>query len=302
MSRKITLNKHLVFEPDKKTISHKGHKTVISASASMFMELLIENVGVLVTHQQFYNLVWRRFGTEPASTSIYQNISILRRALIKVGYDQETIRTMPRKGFLLSSKTNIVKEEFIQPICVAARSESVEKATDIKNDATIAQRTSDEEPITSDEEPITLEEDLDKGKKYKFSFQDFSLKISTKIKKPPYGFISTLVFVIFFLLIPLFYHLTYQHGSPEEYDETFNYNTEYKDCIFYTNIDTNITSTEVIKVAQKINMDCKGSHYVYLTNFKGTDGLSYFKCQYPLNFDGRVNCHSHYSVKNFYNE
>ncbi len=128
LSRKITLNEYLVFEPDKKTISHKDRKTTIGASASMCPELLIENVGRLVTHQQFYDYVWRRFGTEPASTSIYQNISALRRALIKIGYEEDIIRTMPRKGFLLSPKTTIMKENIGVSLSFTDQSEATQKS------------------------------------------------------------------------------------------------------------------------------------------------------------------------------
>ncbi|MCX2193657.1 winged helix-turn-helix domain-containing protein [Pantoea agglomerans] len=108
----------------KKRITGRGNPAVISASASLCLELLIDNVGQLVTHQQFYDYVWRRFGTEPASTTLYQNISALRRALNKAGLQEDIIRTMPRKGFLLSPQTTVERESLFSFTSVSTESES----------------------------------------------------------------------------------------------------------------------------------------------------------------------------------
>ncbi len=109
LSQKIILNNFLIFELEK-ILTFKGRTVTISSSLSMCLKLLIENVGHLVTHQQFYDYVWRRLGTEPASNSLYQNISALRRAFIKTGFQEDIIRTLPRNGFLLSPQTTIIKE------------------------------------------------------------------------------------------------------------------------------------------------------------------------------------------------
>jgi DNA-binding winged helix-turn-helix (wHTH) protein len=125
LSRVITLDEFLIFEPDKKRITGRGRPAIISASASLCLQLMIENAGHLVTHQQFYDYVWRRFGTEPTSTSLYQNISALRHAFNKAGLQEDIIRTMPRKGFLLSPQTTISRESIPASVAVTGQAEDV---------------------------------------------------------------------------------------------------------------------------------------------------------------------------------
>lgn len=271
MSRKITLNKYLVFEPDKKTISHKGRKTSVGASASMCFELLIENVGELVTHQKFYDYVWRRFGTEPAATSIYQNISTLRRALIKIGYEEDIIRTMPRKGFLLSPKTTIMKENVEMPD---------EKKFSTKSD--------------SDKEKL---DEYRRRKLFSQNVIENGVFYVKSVSNKNWVLLISIIFLVFFI-----YYFFYLRVSMGADDETFTYSTEYKDCTLFSKTDAFMSKSDVTKMAEKVGIDCKSTPYVYLTAYKNSDRLSYFSCEHPLNSNLRANCHSYYFVKNFYDE
>jgi len=271
LSRKITLNKYLVFEPDKKTISHKGRKTSVGASASMCFELLIENVGELVTHQKFYDYVWRRFGTEPAATSIYQNISTLRRALIKIGYEEDIIRTMPRKGFLLSPKTTIMKENVEMPD---------EKKFSTKSD--------------SDKEKL---DEYRRRKLFSQNVIENGVFYVKSVSNKNWVLLISIIFLVFFI-----YYFFYLRVSMGADDETFTYSTEYKDCTLFSKTDAFMSKSDVTKMAEKVGIDCKSTPYVYLTAYKNSDRLSYFSCEHPLNSNLRANCHSYYFVKNFYDE
>ncbi|NRH23226.1 winged helix-turn-helix domain-containing protein [Pantoea stewartii] len=293
MSRKITLNEYLVFEPDKKTISHKDRKTTIGASASMCLELLIENVGRLVTHQQFYDYVWRRFGTEPASTSIYQNISALRRALIKIGYEEDIIRTMPRKGFLLSPKTTIMKENIGVSLSFTDQSEATQKLQNKENN----EMSGGKEPAKKSDSDS---EKLDEPRLTKLFFQNALGNGFFYVKRLSYKNLVlplTIIFVVFFV-----YYFFYLRVSMRADDETFTYSTEYKDCTLFSKTDAFMSKSDVTKMAEKLDIDCKNTPYVYLTAYKNADRLSYFLCERPLNSNVRANCHSYYYVKNFYDE
>lgn len=102
MSRVIILNNLIRFEPEKKNLSSKNAHVHISAPASYCFQLLIDKQGELVTHEELYQHAWRQFGMEATANTLYQNISVIRRGLDKCGLHDDIIRTMPRRGFILS--------------------------------------------------------------------------------------------------------------------------------------------------------------------------------------------------------
>ncbi|GLR11080.1 hypothetical protein GCM10007905_38000 [Mixta theicola] len=50
------------------------------------------------------NEVWRKHGMEVTVNTLYQNISILRKTLKRVGIDENIIITVPKKGITLSAQ------------------------------------------------------------------------------------------------------------------------------------------------------------------------------------------------------
>ena len=102
MSRVIILNNLIRFEPEKKNLSSQDAHVHISAPASYCFQLLIDKQGELVTHEELYQHAWRQFGMEVTANTLYQNISVIRRGLDKCGLHEDIIRTMPRRGFILS--------------------------------------------------------------------------------------------------------------------------------------------------------------------------------------------------------
>lgn len=292
LSRKITLNSFLIFEPDKKRITGRGNPAVISASASLCLELLIENVGQLVTHQQFYDYVWRRFGTEPASTTLYQNISALRRALNKAGLQEDIIRTMPRKGFLLSPQTTIQRESISSFTSVSTELESAQ-ALSAGVDETPAHGTSDERMSTAQNK-----QGSDSGNRlflYSVMTKHQFFQAFIKSKK----MMSVTFLLVLVLIVSSFFYI---RAGLNYNDSVFVYSTNYKNCIIFNNADGWLRKDEIKKQFDKIKINCSTTPYVYLTAFKHADSLSYFNCEHPLSGDVRANCRSHYYVKNLNND
>lgn len=292
MSRKITLNNFLVFEPDKKRIIGRGHTAVISASASLCLELLIENVGHLVTHQQFYDYVWRRFGTEPASTTLYQNISTLRRALNKAGLQEDIIRTMPRKGFLLSPQTTIEKEINPSPSSVITEPESAETLPAVEN--IMADQSASDQKVCTEKN----EEHCDSANKrflHAVHMKSFFSQIFLKSKK----MVAVTILLLLAIILLSFFYIR----AGMNYDDTvFVYSAEYKGCTLFNNSDAWLKPSELKKKVDEMNLNCSVSPYVYLTAFKHADSFSYFNCEHPLKGPARANCRSHYYVKNLNND
>ncbi|MDF7788596.1 winged helix-turn-helix domain-containing protein [Pantoea stewartii] len=292
MSRKIILNRFIVFEPEKKRITGKGRTVIISASASLCLELLIDNVGEVVKHQDFFEYVWRRFGTEPAPTSLYQNISGLRRALNKAGMNEDIIRTLPRKGFLLSPQTTILKEDISAIL-------SAEKTADYSKKLTSAEIS---ENSNADHSVKNITPEYVQNKKsilsviYNclivifryFLVAKFSMKIVMMIL-----LISTLLVV---------FYVFFAKNYLETDNAVFIHSINYKGCSIFSKSDAFLSTDDVMKKAEQLELECDVTPYVYLTFYKNADRLSYFNCQHPLNTGVVANCRSFYYIKNFNDE
>ena len=57
------------------------------------------------------NEVWRKHGMEVTVNTLYQNISILRKTLKRVGVDENIIITVPKKGITLSARVEPLSEK-----------------------------------------------------------------------------------------------------------------------------------------------------------------------------------------------
>lgn len=290
LSRKITLNNSLVFEPEKKRIICKGRQATISASASLCMELLIDNVGQLVTHQQFFDYVWRRFGMEPTSTSLYQNISALRRALNKCGLKEDIIRTMPRRGFLLSPQTTILKENIFPPNSVISNPEDDDIITSVGTDTDSGEDHAVENltPMHESKVPVS---------KYQHISNSILITVRAFFLRLPLG--KLLVVTI---SIALFFYFSYYRVNLTPDSDVFGYSVDYKGCTIFNNSDAWLSEYEVKKQVDNMKIDCMVAPYIYLTAFKHADRVSYFDCKVPLKTTVRADCRSHYFIKNLNDE
>jgi len=74
--------------------------------------LLLKSKG-LVLHDEFYRFAWEDNNGDVTLNNLYQNISLLRKSLMKVsGHAHEWIITVPRKGFKINN--SLVIEEQVQ--------------------------------------------------------------------------------------------------------------------------------------------------------------------------------------------
>ncbi|WP_336717939.1 winged helix-turn-helix domain-containing protein [Pantoea ananatis] len=271
MSRKIIINRTVIFEPDKKTVSGKKNTVRLSASATLCMELLIEKAGELVTHQQLYDFAWRRFGMEPTATSLYQNISNLRRALVCTGIRDETIRTMPRRGFILSPRTEVVRES---PRSAAA-------STDMQTPPDTDRAVEDSHPDTAHSEKNSAE-----GEKQ-------SRKKGCRVLSRPLFFCFTAIAVTVLTESFLLY------GPPAGRVQTY-YTPVMSDvsgCHVFTNPDSGLSEMPLDKNIMDLLSDCRNQAYLYITTYKNSERTSVISCQNALGTPKRANCHSYYFIE-----
>ncbi|HAT1648540.1 TPA: hypothetical protein I8Y12_004490 [Raoultella planticola] len=92
-----------------RNIHNPALRATLNVPASRCLQLLINNIGNIVTQQDFMDIAWRQSGMKVTTNAYYQNISILRRSLIHTGLGDNTIITLPRIGLTLAAGTQIRK-------------------------------------------------------------------------------------------------------------------------------------------------------------------------------------------------
>ncbi|MFK3706469.1 DNA-binding winged helix-turn-helix (wHTH) protein [Raoultella sp. BIGb0138] len=114
MHKYYIINEKVEFHPATSTLhdlNHPDRVVVLNSPAGRCLLLLIERAGTIVTQQECMDIVWQRRGMLVSSNTYYQNISILRKGLKKIGLDNDPVVTIPRIGLTLASGTQITIKE-----------------------------------------------------------------------------------------------------------------------------------------------------------------------------------------------
>lgn len=136
MTNKIyIINNEIEFWPDKKLVrlvNAPESYYILNTPAAKCFELLITRRD-LVSHKDLYEYAWEKEAFEPSPNTLYQNMSILRRGLRKIGVSNpDIIATVARKGFKLKDSTRITvsEEDASEVLPVANDGELLEGITD----------------------------------------------------------------------------------------------------------------------------------------------------------------------------
>ena len=109
------INNNVIFDPLKHTLTSRKYypekDTKLNQPTSRCLSLLIERRGCVITQEDFMNEVWRKHGMEVTVNTLYQNISILRKTLKRVGIDENIIITVPKKGITLSAQVEPLSDK-----------------------------------------------------------------------------------------------------------------------------------------------------------------------------------------------
>lgn len=111
MDNVYILDDKVEFHPEANLLvscANKSQTLSLHGPVAKCLLLLIHEKGNTVTQQRFLDDVWIKNGYYTSANTLYQNIFQLRNALKKLGLGAEVVKTLPRRGFLLSSRTKIV--------------------------------------------------------------------------------------------------------------------------------------------------------------------------------------------------
>lgn len=106
------IDNSFIFNPSAHTLQKiEGSETInLAISASLCLTLLIENQGEVTLRHELLNQVWGSRGMNVTTNTLYQNISLLRKAFTRAGIDISMIQTVPRRGFLFDRNVDIKKQ------------------------------------------------------------------------------------------------------------------------------------------------------------------------------------------------
>ncbi|EMH4164821.1 winged helix-turn-helix domain-containing protein [Pluralibacter gergoviae] len=106
------IDNSFIFNPSAHTLQKIDDIETINlaVSASLCFTILIENQGQIILRHELLNSVWGSRGMNVATNTLYQNISLLRKSLTRLGVDTAMIQTAPRRGFLFDKNVVVRKD------------------------------------------------------------------------------------------------------------------------------------------------------------------------------------------------
>lgn len=110
MNKKYLINNFVEFQPSNNLLlcyTEPVRSVVLPLPSARCFTLLLER-GDLVPHKEFYPYVWGKDSDQIMPNNLYQNISLLRKALRSIAPDGEAwVVTVPRKGFKLAPSVGV---------------------------------------------------------------------------------------------------------------------------------------------------------------------------------------------------
>lgn len=112
------INESIIYDSQVHLISYvNGDKMVaLPLPASHCFKILLENQGAIISQDELLKRVWNERGMNVNANTLHQNISLLRKALAHIDGGREMIKTIPKRGFTISSDTIIERKESVTDV------------------------------------------------------------------------------------------------------------------------------------------------------------------------------------------
>ncbi|GMQ39853.1 winged helix-turn-helix domain-containing protein [Enterobacter asburiae] len=114
MNNKYIINERVLFKPEEsklKPLGARGREVVLNVPSSRILYLLLSKNGAVVTQDEIYTEVWEKYGQRVTPNALYQNVSLLRKALKSAGIVTLTIKTHPKSGFSYHGDIQVYEDE-----------------------------------------------------------------------------------------------------------------------------------------------------------------------------------------------
>lgn len=111
--KKFILHDRVIFSPEDNKLTPlgaRGRDVMLHIPVSRILFLLLNKAGTIVSQEDIYREVWENYGQKVTSNTLYQNVSLLRKALKTAGLITVTIKTHPKSGFSFFGKVELNEE------------------------------------------------------------------------------------------------------------------------------------------------------------------------------------------------
>ncbi|MEB5973502.1 winged helix-turn-helix domain-containing protein [Pantoea dispersa] len=306
--KKIIIGNGVVFYPGKREIKSHNTNLKLHSSASYCFELLIARQGEIVDHEAFYQYAWRRFGMEVSANALYQSISLIRKALLACDICQDVIRTIPRRGFMLSNAI-LIEESAITPEDLITdeeratgegeqKNEKCSFAIDPANKNVLSKKNKDPETHNTDEITDTLISNKQHSEKEsKITSGNLEPPVLTLKKGVKRHTISLRHFfntglAMMTVLVCGFSIMTFSlYRQKMDFVKRFDMNG----CEIYGS--KKADNSLIVRVAKGIHTECSERRNVFITAFTNGERISVLQCKTPLSLLGSPDCISYYYIR-----
>ena len=110
MSSKIILNHRIVYDKSSgtlKDIENRYDEIILTTPANNCLLVLLSNKPEITTQKELFEEVWEKHGIPINANTLYQNISMIRKAFRQLGIEDNIIVTVPRRGMLVAESVVI---------------------------------------------------------------------------------------------------------------------------------------------------------------------------------------------------
>ena len=290
MHNHYIINGFIEFHPAASTLRNLNDPekvVVLNSPAGRCLLLLIQRIDTIVTQQEFMETVWEKNGMLVSPNTFYQNISILRKGLKKIGLPEDPVMTIPRVGLTLASGTQIKKR------CSENLVNISHEHTQFIDEHSLAQDTSEQDtpkwlPDDGHFEPVSANPDMQLAPETVTALPytqlhseptQISIPQSSIQKKPsfyPLGIMGLIAMILLFFVISV-PNTSY---SASQYFIDYRFLTDANGChIFIVDKNTNMDDkTRTVSLIDNSKTRCSDYPWVYVTHYVMLPRVSVIRC------------------------
>ncbi|EME6103632.1 winged helix-turn-helix domain-containing protein [Klebsiella pneumoniae] len=135
------INDEVIFNMDVnelQPVAGKDHEAItLNTPTARCLQLLLESNGNIISRDEFLSAVWKERGVVVSQNTFYQNISLLRKSLLRAGLTQDVVVTVRQRGFVIATGT-VIRQVTLQNEFNIAQPLSTDASMRIINDKYIA--------------------------------------------------------------------------------------------------------------------------------------------------------------------
>ena len=135
------INVEVIFNMDVnelQPVAGKDHEAItLNTPTARCLQLLLESNGNIISRDEFLSAVWKERGVVVSQNTFYQNISLLRKSLLRAGLTQDVVVTVRQRGFVIATGT-VIRQVTLQNEFNSAQPLSTDASMRIINDKYIA--------------------------------------------------------------------------------------------------------------------------------------------------------------------